>query len=83
MFDIVTSDPETREIIRMRESGLRDYVSGINSARREGEARGRMEGRMEGMKEAALNALSMNIPLEQISKLTGLSSAEIASMKPH
>jgi predicted transposase/invertase (TIGR01784 family) len=72
MFDYVTSDPEMRELIRMREDGLHDYNSDINSAKR--------RGKMEGKKETALNALSMGLSLEQISKLTGLSPKEIESL---
>jgi predicted transposase/invertase (TIGR01784 family) len=88
MFDYVTSDPEMRELIRIREDGLHDYNSDINSAERRGKMEGKIEGKIEGQiaaqlagkKETALNALSMGLSLEQISRLTGLSPKEIESL---
>jgi predicted transposase/invertase (TIGR01784 family) len=51
MFDFVTSDPQMRELIRIREGGLHDYNSDINSAKREGRAEGRTEGITQGRVE--------------------------------
>ncbi|GHU14505.1 hypothetical protein FACS189449_11280 [Alphaproteobacteria bacterium] len=43
MFDIVLSDPEAQEWIRMREKGEHDFYSAMETA----EERGKMEGKME------------------------------------
>jgi predicted transposase/invertase (TIGR01784 family) len=75
MFDYVTSDPETRELIRIREAGLRDYNSDINSAKREGE--------LNKAREAAVKMFSKGINVNDISEVTGLSSSEIEALKPH
>jgi predicted transposase/invertase (TIGR01784 family) len=83
MFDIVTSDPRMRELIRIREDGLHDYNSDINSAERRGEAKGRMEGRMEEKREAALSMLRDGMSVASVSKYTGLSSSEVQSLKPN
>jgi predicted transposase/invertase (TIGR01784 family) len=87
MFDYVTSDPQTRELIRIREGGLRDYNSDISSAERRGIALGKEEGIALGAtrekRELARSALLMNLPIDQISQLTGLSANEIQSLKPH
>ncbi|MDR0942233.1 MAG: hypothetical protein LBM19_01280, partial [Holosporales bacterium] len=77
----VSQNPEMRKIYEERlrwqnnERNLRahHYNKGV--------AEGRAEGELRKAKETALNALSMNLPLEQISKLTGLSSSEIESLK--
>jgi predicted transposase/invertase (TIGR01784 family) len=73
MFDIVTSDPQTRELIRIREAGLRDYNSDINSAER--------RGRMEEKRDMALNLLRNNVDISVIANSSGLSVAEIQSLK--
>jgi predicted transposase/invertase (TIGR01784 family) len=80
MFDIVTSDPATRELIRMREGGLHDYNSDIGSARREGEARGKQEGEQKKARDTANTMLVDGIPAAAISKYTGLSVEEIESL---
>jgi hypothetical protein len=48
-----------------------------------GEEKGRAEGKAEGKAEIVRSALSMNLPIDQISQLTGLSAAEIQALKPH
>jgi predicted transposase/invertase (TIGR01784 family) len=63
----------------MREDGLHDYNSDINSAER----RGITKGRTEEKREAALSMLSDGMPIASVSKYTGLSSSEVQSLKPH
>jgi predicted transposase/invertase (TIGR01784 family) len=77
MFDIVTSDPQMRELIRMREDGLHDYNSDIGSAER----RGREEGIAIGRSETAKKLLSSGMDMKDISEITGLSENEIRNMK--
>jgi predicted transposase/invertase (TIGR01784 family) len=89
MFDSVTSDPQTQELIRLREKGHRDFISAIAGAEIRGMEKGRMEGRMEGMEKGLLNgkieaAASMlvdDLPIETIEKYTGLSKSEILKLK--
>jgi predicted transposase/invertase (TIGR01784 family) len=80
MFDIVSSDPATQELLRMREKGERDFNSALKSAAKHGRAEGKEEGRMEEKKEMARNALQMGIPINQVSMLTGLSDEELRSL---
>jgi predicted transposase/invertase (TIGR01784 family) len=51
MFDYVTSDPQMRELIRIREDGLHDYISDVNSAERKGIEEGIAIGKEEGIEE--------------------------------
>jgi predicted transposase/invertase (TIGR01784 family) len=73
MFDYVTSDPQTRELIRIREAGRHDYVSDINSAKREGIALGK--------RELARNLLKNNVDISVIADSSGLSIEEIKSLR--
>ncbi|MDR2781910.1 MAG: hypothetical protein LBB21_05680 [Holosporaceae bacterium] len=75
MFDYVTSDPDMIELIRIRENGVHDYNSDIDSAERRGIALGAAK------RELARSALLMNLPIDQISQLTGLSIAEVQALK--
>jgi predicted transposase/invertase (TIGR01784 family) len=49
--------------------------------RRSREANAEARGELKGKREMARNALSMNLPIDQISQLTGLSLEEIESLK--
>ena len=79
-----------------QESFERDIRSGLNAAMQQGIAQGIQQGIAQGLQQGiaqgmtqgiqqgipqvAKNMLSTGIPLEQISKLTGLSAAEIQSL---
>ncbi|MDR1235877.1 MAG: hypothetical protein LBJ96_02620 [Holosporaceae bacterium] len=79
MFDIVRSDPATRELIRIMNDGACDYNSAICEAEMEGETKGRMEEK----REAALSMLSDGMSITSVSKYTGLSSSEVQALKSH
>jgi hypothetical protein len=66
-----------KELIRIREDGLHDYNSDINSAER----KGRMEGRMEWKREAAVNLIAAGVDVNIISNSLGLSALEIEALK--
>jgi predicted transposase/invertase (TIGR01784 family) len=83
MFDYVTSDPQMRELIRMREDGLHDYNSDINSAERRGRAEGKAEGREEEKREMVRQLLHNNVDINVIAISSGLSIDEIESLKAH
>ena len=53
---------------------------GLKEGRAEGRAEGLMEGRMEEKREMVHNMKSLNIPLDTISQVTGLSIEEIKSL---
>ena len=55
-----------------QESFERDIRSGLNAAMQ--------QGIQQGITQVAKNMLSTGIPLEQISKLTGLSETELQSL---
>lgn len=66
------------------ETAERDYISGIEAAELRGQARGKTEGIAIGEKKASLETarlMKMNdMPVEQISMYTGLSSEEIENL---
>ena len=57
-----------------------DIRSGLNAAMQQGIAQGLQQGIQQGITQVAKNMLSTGIPLEQISKLTGLSETELQSL---
>ena len=79
-----------------QESFERDIRSGLNAAMQQGIAQGLQQGIAQGLQQGiaqgmtqgiqqgitqvAKNMLSTGIPLEQISKLTGLSETELQSL---
>jgi predicted transposase/invertase (TIGR01784 family) len=84
-----------RDLEEMREFYAPQIAMDILDAKNEGIALGKEEGialgKEEGIalgtakekRELARTALAMNLPLDQISKLTGLSTSEIQALKPH
>ena len=71
-----------------QESFERDIRSGLNAAMQQGIAQGIQQGIAQGLQQGiqqgitqvAKNMLSTGIPLEQVSKLTGLSETELQSL---
>ena len=67
-----------------QESFERDIRSGLNAALNKGIAQGIQQGIQQGLTQGiiqvAKNMIASGISLEQISKLTGLSEAEILSL---
>jgi predicted transposase/invertase (TIGR01784 family) len=81
MFDVITSDKKTQELLRMREKGERDFNSAMKSSKLEGRAEGIVKGRVKEKKETALSMLADGLSVSTISKYTGLSTSEIQSLK--
>jgi predicted transposase/invertase (TIGR01784 family) len=73
MFDIAISDPETQELIRMKDKGLRDYNSAVKNAEK--------RGRNEGKREMIIKMLRREIAISDIADLTELSEQEILQIK--
>ena len=77
IYEEAKSNPKKRRILEEREDAVRNYAAGLSAAREEGEAKGKAEEKIETVK----NALAMNLSLEQISKLCGLTVDEIKSLQ--
>lgn len=77
---------EIRELIKDREKARRDYLSGLDEAARQGEAKGRAEGhaagRLEERQEVARQMLLRNLDPALIFQVTGLSDEELAALAP-
>jgi predicted transposase/invertase (TIGR01784 family) len=77
MFDTIKADDRTKELIRLREKGERDFNSAIKLSRIEGEKRGERREK----KEMAKKLLLMGMTLQDIQAITELSISEIESLK--
>ena len=64
---------------------ISDEITMKNAGIRQGLRRGRIEGKAEGKKEqaeeSAKTALDMNLPIEQVSKITGLPREKVLELK--
>jgi predicted transposase/invertase (TIGR01784 family) len=69
----VSGNKEALRLYKMREMAQSDFTSGINNAKR--------EGKKEGKKEDAKNALQEGIPVDVISRITGLDEAVIRTLQ--
>ncbi|MDR2646001.1 MAG: Rpn family recombination-promoting nuclease/putative transposase [Holosporaceae bacterium] len=77
VFEKAKSDPEARELMRIREKGLRDYYNDISCAMDEG----REEGELKKARETALTMLVDGVPVATVGRYTGLSIEEIESLR--
>lgn len=69
----ITASPEFREVERLREKARHDEAQALHHAKQEGIS--------ERNIEIARNALQMRMPVTDISKLTGLTRAEIENLR--
>ena len=72
-YYMITASPELREIERLREKARHDEAQALHHTK--------LEGAAEEKLEVARNLLKINLPLEQISKATGLTVAEIERLR--
>jgi predicted transposase/invertase (TIGR01784 family) len=77
----LSSDPKKRKAYEASVDDQRDHLATIDAAKKEGREEGHREGRQERDREIALKMLKENLPVEQVSNLTGLSIEEITSLK--
>ena len=77
--DVFTKNEEERRFYELREKGRRDYLNAIETSER----RGKIEGKIEGKMETAILMLADDMPLDRISKFTGLSLQEIEALRWH
>ena len=82
---IVNDDPEFQKYMSEEEDKRKIQNSLLSEAKEEGISQGISQGYTSGMndgiKQTAKNLLSMNMPIEDISKATGLSIEEINKLK--
>ena len=74
----ITASPEFREIERLREKARHDEAQALYHA----EQKGIQQGVAEEKLEIARNLLKINLSLDQIAKVTGLSQEEIKHLVP-
>ncbi len=60
---------------------FRDLKNSLDTAREEGEAEGIIKGKLEEKIEIARKMLAMEMPIDTIIQLTGLSEEQIKSLK--
>ena len=72
-FHTITISPEFQELELMRSKALHDEAQALHHAR--------LEGRLEERLETARNALLMNMPIEDIVKLTGFTREEVENLR--
>ncbi|SEP61528.1 conserved hypothetical protein (putative transposase or invertase) [Ectothiorhodospira magna] len=82
----LSADEEAQRLAFVRERALRDEVSLLNEARREGEQKGRQEGEeiglQKGQRLTAINLLKLGVLTDdQIAQTTGLSLAEVKALQ--
>ena len=81
----ITASPEFREIERLREKARHDEAQALYHAEQQGIQKGIQQGIQKGAVEEKLeiarNLLKINLPLDQISKVTGLTIAEIENLQ--
>jgi predicted transposase/invertase (TIGR01784 family) len=71
---VLSADEEARRLAFVRERALRDEVSLLNEAKR--------EGREEGREEVARNLIAMNLLTdEQIAAASGLTEVEVKALR--
>ncbi|GHV55621.1 hypothetical protein FACS1894216_18430 [Synergistales bacterium] len=76
----LSADEQFRYECEQAEKRRRDYMVIMNTAIREGEARGRAEGALQEKLLIAKSLLAINLPLDQIAKTTGLTSSQIEAL---
>ena len=79
-LEYLTGDEEERRLAFLREKAIRDEISNINGARKEGIKKGIEQGEKRKQLELAKNMKEEKIPIEQIEKITGLSLEEIEKL---
>ena len=81
---VISESPDTRYAYRTEQKRIRDYLSDMDSSRREGEAEGRAKGEAEGRAkikaEIAKNMKNKKIDYLIISECSGLSLEEIEAL---
>ena len=78
---IVNDDPEFQKYMSEEEDKKKIQNSLLSEAKEEGMEQGYTSGINDGIKQTAKNMLNKNMPLEDISDITGLSIEEINELR--
>ncbi|MBE6237274.1 MAG: hypothetical protein E7116_03845 [Bacteroidales bacterium] len=78
--NIINTAKEEAEKIGWALGHEQGLAKGLTEGRAEGRAEGRTEGRAKAFVEMAQKMLAAELPVEQISQLTGLSAEEIKAL---
>ena len=76
-LEYLTGDEAERRLAFLREKKIRDDISNINGARREGKAEGETKSKIE----IATKMLQKNMSMDEIIEITGLPKEEIEKLK--
>ena len=76
-IEYLTGDEEERRIAELREKAIRDEKTNLRGAREEGMKEGRAEGEKNKQLEIAKKMKKMNMSIETIAQITGLTKQEI------
>ena len=84
-LEMLSSDPKTRKAYEASINDQRDHLAALKAAKREGLKEGLEQGRQESEKNKAIEIVQVmlkeQLEIRKISKLTGLSIAEINSLR--
>ena len=89
VLEELSADKEAWNLYEARDRAMRDYNSGMRYAKEQGWnegmesgiKRGEQIGIKKGIKKIVQNMIRQNIPIKQISIITGLTEKEILSLK--
>ena len=76
VYERAKADPKAQELIRLREKGLRDYISGVENAREEG----REEGIEQKTRETVLNMKAEGFDVKIIAKCLGITEDKVKDL---
>ncbi len=83
-MELIITNPSEREILRMRQDARNDWITMMNSERKEGIEEGIQKGIQKGMKETQLETAQKlkrdGFDPDLITKYTGLTLSEIAQL---
>jgi predicted transposase/invertase (TIGR01784 family) len=77
----ISKDERERAIFRNRRIALADLESDRVTMEEIGRAKGHAEGRAKGRADVARNAIQMDMPIDAIIKLTGLTREEVKAIR--
>jgi len=80
VYERAKSDPEAQEIMRIREKGLRDYLSGLDNAKDEGRAEGIAEGIESERRKNAQNMKEKGFDNILIADCLGITEQELEKL---
>ena len=76
----LSADEKARQLYEARRKEQHDIASRERGALLRGRQEGRQEGRMEERLAMAQNALNMQVPMDVVAKLTGLTPEELETL---